>query len=466
MPFFFVPAGWVGVFDGWRCLFLFSMLITPFQTMTNWYYYSIDGAKIGVSGVEELKQRAKLGMITPDTIIENEEGKQALAGKLKGLTFAEVGQSKPIPVTVPSKLKPMETNPFTASILPKVSATVAVHSANSSLPSSQVASPQGYDYRRIASLHRLSTWSILVFILVYRMAIILTNSSEIPLVSLGVLIALGAISFSIVCMVRLARSIQCGVGAIVALAICLPLPPLCLVPLIVVYFRAGRVLKQAGYKVGLVGADMRQFGDSPSIPNGVQTLLLVSALVVGSVFVGVVGSALHVSPTDIRNFDFSRVAGLPSQTHRDDEYRFSFSYPGGWQSMVRPVDIPNSLVIVGGQIDDGISPHVNVAAEPVPPDVSNDVLFNIPQAVFQRGLENRGLNNVQIKDYGIREIGGKESLFCHYQATTGNNNSMETLQFSFIYNGEEITITAADSQANFGKNRPAFDSIISSFQFD
>ena len=86
--------------------------------MANFYYYSQDGAKIGVSGVEELKQRVKMGMIMPDTIIENEEGRQALAGKVKGLVFAESVQSNPLPQVLPTEEKiayapipPVEVNP-------------------------------------------------------------------------------------------------------------------------------------------------------------------------------------------------------------------------------------------------------------------------------------------------------------------------------------------------------------------
>jgi hypothetical protein len=57
--------------------------------MANWFYYSQDGSKIGVSSVEELKHRAKLGMIRPDTVIENEEGNQAPAGRVNGLIFSD-----------------------------------------------------------------------------------------------------------------------------------------------------------------------------------------------------------------------------------------------------------------------------------------------------------------------------------------------------------------------------------------
>ena len=42
-----------------------------------------------------MKGLAKAGMITPDTIVETEEGKSAPARKVKGLTFGETIQSEP-----------------------------------------------------------------------------------------------------------------------------------------------------------------------------------------------------------------------------------------------------------------------------------------------------------------------------------------------------------------------------------
>jgi hypothetical protein len=62
-----------------------------FQTMPNFYYYNENGDKISVTG-EHLKRLAENRHITPDTIIENEAGKKAPAGKVKGLTFVEVKQ--------------------------------------------------------------------------------------------------------------------------------------------------------------------------------------------------------------------------------------------------------------------------------------------------------------------------------------------------------------------------------------
>ena len=69
-------------------------------SMANWFYYNENGDKISVTG-GQLKGLAKAGMITPETIIETEDGKTATARKVKGLTFVE---------TVP----PTESDTFTA----------------------------------------------------------------------------------------------------------------------------------------------------------------------------------------------------------------------------------------------------------------------------------------------------------------------------------------------------------------
>jgi len=86
--------------------------------MTNFYYYNENGDKISVTG-KHLKLLAENGHITPETIIENENGKQALAGKVKGLTFAETlpdwTYEPALPIaSVP--VPPVEANPFTAPV--------------------------------------------------------------------------------------------------------------------------------------------------------------------------------------------------------------------------------------------------------------------------------------------------------------------------------------------------------------
>ena len=66
--------------------------------MAKWYYYNEQGDKIEVTG-GQLKGLAKAGMITPDTIVETEEGKSAPARKVKGLTFIAAAQTEPISVS-------------------------------------------------------------------------------------------------------------------------------------------------------------------------------------------------------------------------------------------------------------------------------------------------------------------------------------------------------------------------------
>jgi len=154
------------------------------------------------------------------------------------------------------------------------------------------------------------------------------------------------------------------------------------------------------------------------------------------------------------------------QTYRDNEYDFSFRYPGDWRRVVRPLDMPSIVVLIAGQVDDGVTPCVAVIATPAPPDVSNEVLLGISKAVFQSIIENDGFNNVNILDFGIKELDGKKYLTCHFQATMVDDSRVEILQFAHIHNGEEFTIRAIGSQTNFDKNRPTFDSIINSFQFD
>lgn len=56
--------------------------------MTTWYYYDSKDRKVGPATGEQLKEFAKNGRITPETIVETEDGKTAPAGKVKGLTFA------------------------------------------------------------------------------------------------------------------------------------------------------------------------------------------------------------------------------------------------------------------------------------------------------------------------------------------------------------------------------------------
>ena len=56
--------------------------------MATWYYYDNDGQKHGVFSDGQLKYLAKVGIVTPETLVES-EGKTIPARYLKGLEFAK-----------------------------------------------------------------------------------------------------------------------------------------------------------------------------------------------------------------------------------------------------------------------------------------------------------------------------------------------------------------------------------------
>jgi hypothetical protein len=85
--------------------------------MSTWYYTNEKGERVCVTG-GQLKGLAKTGLITPDTIVETENGKTARAGKVKGLTFLTATPLVPTP-PVESEIYGLAsppTSPFTASV--------------------------------------------------------------------------------------------------------------------------------------------------------------------------------------------------------------------------------------------------------------------------------------------------------------------------------------------------------------
>ena len=84
--------------------------------MSTWYYYNEKGEKTSVTG-GQLKWLAKNGKITPETVIETEDGKTAPARKVQGLTFATSIPLEPSPfiALIPAAAKSAE-NPFTAAM--------------------------------------------------------------------------------------------------------------------------------------------------------------------------------------------------------------------------------------------------------------------------------------------------------------------------------------------------------------
>ena len=211
---------------------------SPVPQHQNYYYTDANGLKQGPINMPQLKKLVELGIILPGTPLETDTGNRGFAGQLHGL--------------------------FDVAPQP--------HTDNSGIGGSSYdgRNNNGYDYKNIASAHRLAGMSVLLFVVMNSIArglsatsVSQATSDDSAVVALCVLGAYGlsvlTTIFSIVCMVRLALSIRCGVGAIVAYAICLPLPLLCFIPLCTVYFRAGNILKQGGYHLGFLGTDMQQF---------------------------------------------------------------------------------------------------------------------------------------------------------------------------------------------------------------
>jgi len=58
------------------------------KTRTQWYYYNLNGDKIGPFSSTELKALAQRGEITPGMTVENDKGDYALAKNVKGFTFS------------------------------------------------------------------------------------------------------------------------------------------------------------------------------------------------------------------------------------------------------------------------------------------------------------------------------------------------------------------------------------------
>ena len=84
--------------------------------MSIWHYYTTTNEKQGPFSSAELKQLALNGVVTPETIVENDSGKRAVAQKVKGLVFmtnriepdifiesdsVQAQSQPPIPVAVP-----------------------------------------------------------------------------------------------------------------------------------------------------------------------------------------------------------------------------------------------------------------------------------------------------------------------------------------------------------------------------
>jgi len=63
--------------------------ILAFGAMSTWFYYDSDGRKHGPVTSSQLKELAQTGEITLGTMVKTEDGRSAVARKVKGLTFPD-----------------------------------------------------------------------------------------------------------------------------------------------------------------------------------------------------------------------------------------------------------------------------------------------------------------------------------------------------------------------------------------
>jgi len=81
--------------------------------MAKWYYFNDNDEKVGPIRGRDLKQLAQQGTVTPETRVEDENGRTALAKNVTGLTFLEATQSEAVPLESSTVLLPpsAEANP-------------------------------------------------------------------------------------------------------------------------------------------------------------------------------------------------------------------------------------------------------------------------------------------------------------------------------------------------------------------
>ena len=227
---------------------LFTLLFTQplhINTMPNFYYTDANGQRQGAFTPQQIKALVEEGVITQDTPLEADTGHKGKAGQIKGLFNV-----------------PPAPNPFIAPITSQA--------VPQSVPVPAVSQSHNYDYRRIASWYRLSTWSILIFCSVisssFIFLLVVGDMNDVtPLMKLLSLsyigLELGAIAFSWYCLAHLAKKLHYGDGTIILFQICILVVWLGWIPLFQVYYRASDILKQAGYQVDWFGTDMQQFDD-------------------------------------------------------------------------------------------------------------------------------------------------------------------------------------------------------------
>ncbi len=562
--------------------------------MSHWFYYNKDGEKVGpVSGMA-LKALASQGHLRPETVLENAEGRQTPAEKIKGLEFpppeppaipplashsqsaaASTGANgtassvatntaatnlaakqaafdladkimspyqppttaqgqvqttefpRQPPAQYPLGQQPVEPQVFgqqndwpqtfgnvpfgpqtvaPQSVTPQSVATQAegqlppfdfqafgqsfdlqsVGQPLASQPFGQQAaqasmyttnffgsSGSGYDYERIAEKQRLSSWSVLAWLLAGGFAMFLSLGGDVGLVALSGLLRLTAVAFSLFCVWTLAAALQYGIAARIGFILCLVpgavllLPAL--IPLYFVYARAGRVLKKARYRVGLIGADMKQFRHRPIIPEGIKVSLFILGMLCIPVWLVFFVGFATTRPVIVKEYVPAVTMPL-SEVYYNVEHNFSIRYPKNWEIAEHPETFPDALVAGIGPEKDGVIPNFNVITET---SRRNEVELAKRRPWAYKKAAQRNYKNqfkaegttVIFNDYRIASVAGIDGVLIHTTHADPDGTKVELLQVMFYHNGRMFSVSTGDGTETFEQNRPIFDSIITSIRF-
>ena len=151
-------------------------------------------------------------------------------------------------------------------------------------------------------------------------------------------------------------------------------------------------------------------------------------------------------------------AGNLTIEYKDATYPFRFKIPVGWQYMEK---YKNAVVMAFGPINaQGHFPNVNVRVAKADPNV-----LNTPQGDFETMMK-RQLANYNLLTFETSKFGNYDAL--HIKSTYTPAPDLSVTQEQFMFNAGEFAyvITCSQNTAHYEDHEQAFESILSSFEFE
>lgn len=151
----------------------------------------------------------------------------------------------------------------------------------------------------------------------------------------------------------------------------------------------------------------------------------------------------------------SRSLELPEE-YTDSQYAFSFKYPENWNIMENAM---GARVIVLDTRED-FAPNMNIVVMPKDPSL---------RKVKKEGMENElkksfdDLKVVKFENNGFFDA--KDCIHLIYTGGMGEAKEMEWKQYMFHHKNNLLVVTFTCKQAQVSEMTPAFESILSSFEF-